>query len=40
MEKLEIRLNNFLFNSGVLGFYKIIENVQKTGLITENREYA
>jgi len=24
----------------VLGFYKIIENVQKTGLITENREYA
>jgi len=21
MEKLEIRLNNFLFNSGVLGFY-------------------
>ena len=40
MDKIEIRLNNFLFNSGVLGFYKIIENVGKTELIEEIRKYV
>lgn len=33
MEEIEIRLNNFLFNSGVLGFYKILENSNKLDLI-------
>ena len=33
MEEVEVRLNNFLFNSGVLGFYRIIENVGKLDLI-------
>lgn len=33
MEEIEVRLNNFLFNSGVLGFYKIIQNSNKLDLI-------
>ena len=33
MEEVEVRLNNFLFNSGVLGFYRIVENVGKLDLI-------
>ncbi len=35
MEEVEITLNNFLFNSGVLGFYKIMENSNKLHLIKE-----
>lgn len=29
VEKIEIRLNNFLFNSGILGFYNILEQAGK-----------
>ena len=33
MEEVTIRLNDFLFNSGVLGFYRVLENADKTELI-------
>lgn len=33
MDKIEIRLNNFLFNSGVVGLYKILKISQKDKLI-------
>lgn len=33
MEEVEIRLNNFLFNSGIIGFLKIIDVVNKNDLI-------
>lgn len=33
MEELTIRLNDFLFNSGILGFIKVIENAEKEELI-------
>lgn len=29
MEEFKVRLNNFLYNSGILGFYRILENVEK-----------
>lgn len=29
MEKIELRLNDFLYNSGILGFYRILRNVEK-----------
>lgn len=35
MEEIEIRLNDFLFNSGVLGLYRILINVDKEDLIKE-----
>lgn len=35
LETLEIRLNNFLFNSGVLGFYKILEHSDKTQMLAK-----
>ena len=35
MEEIQIRLNDFLFNSGVLGLYKILRNVEKDNLIKE-----
>lgn len=35
MEKIEIILDNYLFNSGILGFYKIIQNVDKEYLVEE-----
>ena len=36
MEEIEIRLNDFLFNSGILGLYKILRHVEKDNLIKEN----
>lgn len=33
METIELRLNNFLFNSGVLGFYRIMEHCGKANKI-------
>ena len=33
MEEITIRLNDFLFNSGILGFIKVVENAEKEGLI-------
>ena len=33
MEEITMRLNDFLFNSGVLGFYRILENADKTELM-------
>lgn len=36
MEEFDITLNNFLFNSGVLGFYRIIQHVEKEELIKIN----
>lgn len=33
MEEITIRLNDFLFNSGVLGFYRILKNADKTELM-------
>lgn len=33
MEEFKIRLNNFLFNSGVLGFYKILQQAGKESLM-------
>lgn len=33
MEEIEIRLNDFLFNSGVLGFYKVLKNSNKLKLV-------
>ena len=29
MEEITIRLNDFLFNSGILGFIKVLENAEK-----------
>lgn len=34
MEEITIRLNDFLFNSGVLGLYRILKNSEKEELIT------
>lgn len=36
MESVEIRLNNFLFNSGVLGLYTILRNVEKEDKVQIN----
>lgn len=36
MRKVEVTLNNFLFNSGVLGFYRIIKHVGKEDLVKAN----
>lgn len=33
MEEITIRLNDFLFNSGILGFIKVLENAEKEDLI-------
>lgn len=33
MEEFSLTLNNFLFNSGILGFYRIMEHVNKENLI-------
>ncbi len=33
MEEIKIRLNDFLFNSGILGLYKILINVEKEELM-------
>lgn len=33
MEEIHIRLNDFLFNSGILGFYRILEDNEKLGLL-------
>lgn len=33
MEEITIRLNDFLFNSGVLGFYRVLESANKTELM-------
>lgn len=33
MEQFKILLNNFLYNSGILGFYRILDKVEKTDLI-------
>lgn len=33
MEEFNLTLNNFLFNSGILGFYRIMEHVNKEDLI-------
>lgn len=33
MEEIEIRLNDFLFNSGILGLYRILTNVNKDNLL-------
>ena len=38
MDKVEVTLNNFLFNSGILGFYRIIENTKKENLIDIKRK--
>lgn len=35
MEEVRIRLNNFLYNSGILGFYRILENMGKTDYVQE-----
>jgi len=35
MEEFKIRLNNFLYNSGILGFYRILENVEKEDYIQD-----
>ena len=35
MQEIEIRLNDFLFNSGILGFYKVLKNAGKDKLIKE-----
>lgn len=34
MEDITIRLNDFLFNSGVLGFYRILQNAEKEELVS------
>ncbi len=36
MEEFIIKLNNFLFNSGVLGFYRIMQHVEKDDLLKIN----
>lgn len=33
MEEITIRLNDFLFNSGILGFIKVVDNAEKEELI-------
>lgn len=33
MEEVKIRLNDFLFNSGVLGFYRVLQNANKEDLL-------
>lgn len=33
MEQFQILLNNFLYNSGILGFYKVLYKAEKTDLI-------
>ncbi len=33
MEEFTLRLNNFLFNSGILGFYRVLYNAEKQDLI-------
>ena len=35
MEEVRIRLNNFLYNSGILGFYRILENMGKIDYVQE-----
>lgn len=35
MQEIEIRLNDFLFNSGILGLYKILKNAEKDKLMKE-----
>ena len=36
MEEFIIKLNNFLFNSGVLGFYRIMQHMEKDDLLKIN----
>lgn len=33
MEEFTLRLNNFLFNSGILGFYRVLHNAEKNDLM-------
>ena len=36
MEEFSVSLNNFLFNSGILGFYRILEHADKNHFININ----